>query len=137
MYICSQISNILHNHSFSNIIFDIGFNSHCTRLKSCVGLGVDAWFLICLVISFFCLIIIIIIFVLFTRLGLLIFNFWVGSMHLWFVSRFNKDLFFHCSHGEEQIASHDIIWDIFTFIAKNMMFHVSCEQIHVFSLFSF
>lgn len=46
-------------------------------------------------------------------------------MHLWLVIKFKKDLFFHCSHGEEQIVSHDIIWDIFTFIAKNMVFHVN------------
>jgi hypothetical protein len=80
MYICSQISNILHNHSFSNIIFEIGFNLHYTCLKSCVGLAVDTWFFICLVIPFICLILFLIYIYIYyyyfwcTRLGLLIFE---------------------------------------------------------------
>ncbi len=38
---------------------------------------------------------------------------------------------FYCSHGGEWIVSHDAIQDAFVSIAKDVRFHVSCEQTHV------
>jgi hypothetical protein len=39
---------------------------------------------------------------------------------------------FPCSHGAKWTSSHDAIWNVFTFIMKNVRFHVLHEQIHVF-----
>ncbi len=32
-----------------------------------------------------------------------------------------------CTHGGERTASHDIVWDAFAFITKDVRFHVLCE----------
>jgi hypothetical protein len=37
-----NISNKLHDHSFFNIIFDMAFDSHHARLRSCASLGMGA-----------------------------------------------------------------------------------------------
>jgi hypothetical protein len=44
---------------------------------------------------------------------------------------------FHCSHGGEQITSHNTFRDAFAFIMKDVRFHVLHEQIHVLPLPSF
>ncbi len=41
---------------------------------------------------------------------------------------------FHCSHGEEQITSHNDFRDAFAFIMKDAGFHVLREQIHALPL---
>jgi hypothetical protein len=56
-------------------------------------------------------------------------------LSLWPTSKSNGDSFFHYSHGGEQITSHDAIWDVLPFIVKDVRFHVSHEQIHIFPLF--
>ncbi len=40
--------------------------------------------------------------------------------------------FFHCIHSGERIASHDVVWDAFAFIVKDVRFHVLQKQTHVF-----
>jgi hypothetical protein len=44
-----NISNRLHNHSFTNIHSNLPFDLHQTHLRSCVGI----WLLACLIILFF------------------------------------------------------------------------------------
>jgi hypothetical protein len=39
-----------------------------------------------------------------------------------------------CIHSGEKIASHDVVQDVFAFIAKDVKFHVLQKQTHVFSL---
>ncbi len=39
-------------------------------------------------------------------------------------------------HGVERMASHDVVWDVFVTIVRNVGFHVLREQIHVFSPFT-
>lgn len=41
---------------------------------------------------------------------------------------------FCCAHGGEHMATHDVIQDSFTSIAKDVMLHVLCEQTHVLSM---
>jgi hypothetical protein len=41
--------------------------------------------------------------------------------------------FFHCAHGEEMTASHHVVQDVFATIARDVKFHVSLKQTHVFS----
>ncbi len=61
------------------------------------------------------------------------FNSWVHLMHLWLTFRSTGVSFkIHCSHDGEWNASHDAIQDVFTFITRNVGFHVSFEWIHVF-----
>jgi hypothetical protein len=45
----------LHKHSFFITILDMVFDLHYARLKSYVGLGVNAWFFVHLVILAFCM----------------------------------------------------------------------------------
>jgi hypothetical protein len=51
--ISREYSKILHDHYFSNIIFDLPFDLHWVHLRSCVGLGVGVWLFACLVIHLF------------------------------------------------------------------------------------
>jgi hypothetical protein len=103
-----NISNILHNHSFSNIIF----NMHCVHLRSYTNTGWVHGFFAHLLISFF-------------PLGLKRFPFYimhqvepppsfsfqVDLLHLWPTFKSSGDSNFCCSHGGEHIASHDIVWN--------------------------
>jgi len=38
---------------------------------------------------------------------------------------------FHCVHGGEKMASHDVVWILFVTIIRNVGFHVSQKQTHV------
>jgi hypothetical protein len=42
-----------------------------------------------------------------------------------------------CVHGGERTTTHDIIWNSFVSIARDVRFHVLCEQAHVFLMPSF
>jgi hypothetical protein len=127
------ISNRLHDHSFFCIIFDMAFDSHCTCLKSYMGLGASAWFFACLVISSFCLASLV--FSLHCTISRPppLFNFQVNPLHLWLAFTSNRDHTFYCFHGGEQIASHDVIRNAFASITKDARFHILHEQTHVFS----
>ncbi len=37
----------------------------------------------------------------------------------------------HCVHGEERMALHDVVWDVFMATTKDARFHVSWEQTHI------
>ncbi len=38
---------------------------------------------------------------------------------------------FHCAHGGERMASHDVVWDAFASISIYFSFHVVHEQTHI------
>jgi hypothetical protein len=38
-----------------------------------------------------------------------------------------------CGHGKEKTMSHDVMWNTFAFIVKDVGFHVVHEQTHIFS----
>jgi hypothetical protein len=59
----------LHDHSFSNIIFDVAFDLHHAHLKSYANPGASAWLFVRLVIPPLCLPFDIFSFALRTRLG--------------------------------------------------------------------
>jgi hypothetical protein len=46
-------------------------------------------------------------------------------LHLWLVVISCKDSFFCCSHGEEWIASHDVVWNAFASNVRDAWFHMS------------
>jgi hypothetical protein len=52
-------------------------------------------------------------------------------MHLWLAFKFSKDPPFFYSHGGEQIASHNVVKNAFTSIARDVGFHVLHDQTHV------
>lgn len=45
----------MHDHSFSNIIFDVAFDSHCAYLRSYVSPRASAWLFVRIVIPPLCL----------------------------------------------------------------------------------
>jgi len=53
-------------------------------------------------------------------------------MHMWSTIDLTWIHLFHYSHGEEHTTTHDVIWDSFTSVARDVKFHVLCKQIHVF-----
>jgi hypothetical protein len=56
-------------------------------------------------------------------------------LHLWPIVTFCRDPFLCCSHGEEQIASHDVVWNAFASIVRDTWFHISYEVTHVLASF--
>jgi len=48
-------------------------------------------------------------------------------LHLWPIVISCRDPFFCCSHGEEHIASHDVVWNAFSSIVRDtwFLFHMS------------
>lgn len=122
----------LHEHSFSNIIYNMASNSYHMWLRFYVGLGAHIYFFACQVIPSFCLVSNVFSFVLCTNLGL------PHPLAIGFIQcicDYGLDLvgthLFRYSHGEEQITSHNAFQDAFAFIMKDVGFHVLHEQIHV------
>jgi hypothetical protein len=56
---------------------------------------------------------------------------WGDPLHLWLAFKFNKDPFFLLFPLGEQMASHDVVQDVFISIVRDARFHVSHEQTHV------
>ncbi len=104
------------------------------RLKSCARLDVGAWLLARSIIHFFHLLSNIFFTTLCTRLGLshpLV----LGVSH--YICSQPLDPMgihlFRCAHGEEKMASHDVVQIVFVTIVKIAGFHVSQKKIHVIS----
>ncbi len=110
----------------------MAFNSHHACLWSCMGLGVGAWLFAHLLIPSFHLALDFFSSTLCTRLGLphpstfKLINYICGQP-----LNLGRTHLLHHSHGGEQIASHDIIQNVFISITINLGFHVLHEQIHV------
>ncbi len=105
-----NISNKLHDHSFSNIISKMISNSHHAHLKSCVGpranddfLFTWSFFLFILALDVFCS-------MLYTSLGLP-HPLTLGLIHYICGQPLNLvgTHFLCCSHGGEWIASHNVV----------------------------
>jgi hypothetical protein len=110
-------------------------DSHCTHLRSCVGLGVGAWLFAHLVVPPFHLASNIFSFALHTKLGLPHFLA-LEVTHCICGQPLNHvgTHFFCCSKGGEQTPSHNVVWNAFTSIVKGVGFYVSHEQTHVLLL---
>ncbi len=65
-----SILNKLHDHSFSNIIFDMAFDLHHGHLRSCAGPRASVWFFVHLIIPPFYLPFDVFSYILCTRLGI-------------------------------------------------------------------
>lgn len=110
--------------------------SHCTCLKSCVGLGSRAWLFTHPIFFSFRMAFNIFFITLCTKLGfpqLMV----KGLAHC--ICGHPIDLmgihFLQCSHGREHIIFHDAVQDAFVSIVKNVRFYVSHEQTHVLLTF--
>jgi hypothetical protein len=111
----------------------LSLDCHCIQLKSCVNLGLGAWFFVCPTFhplewpltSLF---------IITHQIGLLSsYDSWFFSMHMWLVGIDSiRTHFLCCARGGECTATHDAVWDSFTTIAWDVGFHVLHEQIHVF-----
>jgi hypothetical protein len=112
--------------------FLIWFMILITHLKSCVSLGVGVWLFAHLVIPPFYLIFEVLFCALCTKLSL------PHALTLKVIHCICGQLLdlarthLCCSHGGEQIASHNVVQDAFASIVKDARSHVSHEQTHVF-----
>jgi hypothetical protein len=113
---------------FFNIIFDFLFDFHWACLRYFTRPIVGAWLFACLMILFFPLASKAIFTLLHTQLGLphpLTFS----LLHCirGQLLDFMKIHLLHCAQGGEKITSHDVVWDVFAFIATSAKFHILCE----------
>jgi hypothetical protein len=120
-----NIYNILHDHFFFSIIFDMVFYLHCACLRSCVGLGTSAWLFTYPFIQPFCLPFDVFSFALRIKLGLphplaLKVTHCICGEPLNVLGTHLSG----CSHGGEWIASDDAIQNAFASIAEKQ--RVSC-----------
>jgi len=105
----------------------------CSR--SCVGPSVGAWLFAHLAIPCFHLPSDVFSFVLWTRLGLphpLVLNL-THYIYDQLLDPMGIHLL-HYVHGGERVISHDVIWDVFASIVKNVRFHILQKQTHVLML---
>ncbi len=119
------ISKSLHNHSFSNIIFDMSSDLHQAQLRSYAKLGARVWLFVHLVIPCFHLPLNVFSFTLQTKLSLprpLAFSF-THCIYDQTLDPMGIHLV-HCAHGGERTASHDVVQDAFMSIVRYMAFHV-------------
>lgn len=117
-----SISYKLHDHSFFSIISNIAIDLHHTHSRSYVDLRVGAWFFVQLVIPFLCLASNVLSFALCTQLGLhypliLDLSQYINGQHL---DPMGTHL--HCFHDGERITLHDVVWDAFTSITRDIGF---------------
>jgi hypothetical protein len=117
---------------FINIFFYLPFNSHPTLFRLCVGPSAGAWLLAHPIISFFRLLSDV--FSTTLRTSLSLFHTLVLEVSHCICSQ-PFDLMgihlFHCEHGGERMASHDVVWNAFVAIAKDVRFHILRKQTHV------
>jgi len=122
-------SKRLHNHFFSNIIFDMSSDLHQAQLRSYARPGAWVWMFVHLVIPCFHFPLNVFSFALWTKLSLphplalslthCIYDQPLDPMgiHL-----------FHYAHGGEKTTSHDVVQDAFISIVRYMAFHVWRDQ---------
>jgi hypothetical protein len=127
-----SISKNVHDHSFSNIILELSLNCHWVQLRSYATLGLGFWFSAYPIIPSFKMAFDILSLALCTRLNLphpIVHNFSqcicsqpIDSTRIHLLC---------CDHWEECVVAHDIIWDSFASIVRDVRFHVLHEQTHV------
>lgn len=116
-----KISNKLQNHFFSNIIIDTTSNLHHTHLKSCASPRMNAWIFVHSTIPPFHITSNVFPYALCIKLGLphpLVFRVthYIGGQTL----DLARNHLLCCSHGGKWIAPHDVIWNAFTLIMRDM-----------------
>ncbi len=134
-----NISNKLHDHSFSDIISKMILNSHHAHIEIlCAGPRVCAWLFAHLVILSFHLAFNFFYSVLHIRLGVP-HPLTLGLIHYICGQTLNLmgTHLLCCSHGGEWIASHNVVQNVFTSIVKNTWFHVSKPMSFYYPLFNF
>jgi len=115
-----NILESLHVYFFSRILFYLHLDSHHTHLKSCAWSKVGAW-LSPHQIIFFCLALNVFSSIVRTKLGLPhplalgLSNCICGQP----LDRMGIHLFF-CTHGRERTTSHDVVWDAFASIMRDV-----------------
>jgi hypothetical protein len=121
----------LHDHSLTNILFYLPFNSHRSCLKLCAGPSAGTWLLVRWIIPFFHLLLYVFSIALRTRLGFsrpLV----LGVLHCICSQPLDpmKIHLFHCAHHGERMASHDVVRVFFATIVKDarFMFHNSISM---------
>jgi len=132
-----NISENMHDHSFSSIISELSSNYHHIQLKSCIGPNLGAELSTCPSIPPFQMD---------SNIFSLTLHNKLGFPHLmvcdlsWCICSQPIDLLrihiFRCAHGVKRTTTHDVVWDSFTSIVKDVEFHVLHEQTHVFSMSS-
>jgi hypothetical protein len=65
------------------------------------------------------------------------FIFWFDSLNLWPTFRYSREPPFYCAHVGECIVFHNIVWDGFVSIVRDMGLHVSHNNFFVLLLLSF
>jgi hypothetical protein len=127
-----NISKRLHNHSFIIILFCLLFDSHQMHLRLCANQNAKAWLLTRPIILFFHLLSNVFSTSLHAKLSLshpLV----LGVSH--YICSQPLDPMgihlLHCVHGGERMALHDVVWNVFMAIVKDVGFHVSWEQTHI------
>jgi hypothetical protein len=123
----------MHDHSFFSIISELSYNCHHVWLKSCIGLGLGAQLSTCPHIPSFPIDFNIFSLTLHNRLGFphpIICGFFLC------ISSQPIDLLrihiFHCAHGAKRTTIHDVVWNSFTSIVRDVGFHVLREQLMFF-----
>jgi hypothetical protein len=130
-----SVSKILHNQSFFNILSNLPSNLHYAHLKFCIRLGVRAWLSVCPII-------------LFIHLASNIFSsvvqcapswaspiYWPLACHIYGQPLDLMGIHLFCYiHGGEKKTSHNVIWDAFVSITKDVGFHGAREQTHILLL---
>ncbi len=120
----------MHEHLFSNII------SKCHRvwLKSYVGPSLNVWLYAHLVSPSFKMASNIFASTLRTKLHLP--HPMTCDFFLCICSQAINSTWLHlccCAHRGERMATHDVVWNSFTSIIRDVRFHVLCKQLHVLS----
>ncbi len=113
----------LYHHTFSNMFSNRISKAHCVKILSCFGLGGDAWFIIRPTFPTFQLS---------SPSFFTMFQTWFGLPHLSIIGIFqcmcthpidvtNVHLL-HCTHDNEHMGTHDVVFDIFATITPRCRF---------------
>jgi hypothetical protein len=125
----------VHDHSFSSIISKLSSHCHHVPLKSCIGPSLGVQLSTCPLITSFQMDSNIFSSTLHNRLG---FPHPMVCGLSWCICSQPIDLLrihvFHYVHGANCTTTHDVVWDSFTSIVRDVEFHVLHEQTHVFSM---
>jgi hypothetical protein len=124
----------VHNHSFFNVILDLSSNCHHVwfQLKSCVGPSLGAWHFVHLIILFFRMAFNILSLTLHIKLGLL--HHIIHGFSWCICGQAIDVIWMHllcCIHGGNHTGTHDVVWDSFASIVRDVRFHVLHKQTHV------
>jgi hypothetical protein len=124
-----SISECLHHHTLSNMLFDGTFEAYCAQILSCFSLGASTWLITQLIFS------LLIVFPSFLcnisyatwttpSLNCRHFSMCVHASHWPYGYPF-----LCCVHDNKHTRTHDAIHDTFANITRDVSFHVGCKQL--------